>query len=104
MSESEATRFFNQLESDTALQEEIGRFPAIPEKIYSVIVARGFDCTVDELREAFVEYAAQHLDENQLGNLSAGISKDEKIVAIACPSLLAGGVAVGVAASAAAAF
>lgn len=104
MSEAEASRFFLELEQSSELQSAVSSNPGKPELIYPLIVQKGFDCTIDELREAFIEYAASRLGEDQLDSLAAGLSKGDQIVLYTCPTLLGAGLAVGFAASAAAAI
>jgi len=103
MSESEASRFFRELEQSSELQSAISSNPGKPELIYPLIVQRGFDCTIDELREAFIEFAASRFGDDQLDSLAAGLVKGDQIVAHTCPALIRAGLPVGFSASASAA-
>jgi len=95
MSESEAKRFMDAIEADSQLRDKLEAMSKNPEAVYAEVVARGFDCTPEEIKAELVETAGQTLSEDELASFAAGISK--KTSAIISLSV-AGAVAVAAAA------
>ena len=74
VSEAESDRFLVTLESDEALAKRLLEIQDSPDEVYNEIKRLGFDCTVDEIRDAFLMKISRQLDENSLQLIAAGIA------------------------------
>ena len=98
MSEVEATRFINDLHSDLDLSTEFVMVKDNPTASYNLVKQKGYDATPDEIREAFLETSTGVYTEEQIAEISAGLSTGQKagIAAGAVGGAAAVGVGVGV--------
>ena len=74
MSEQESDRFLAALETDEGLAERILKIQDNPDAVHNEIKRLGFDCTVDEIRDAFIMKISNQLDEKSLQLIAAGIA------------------------------
>lgn len=93
MSESESKRFIEAVKADTALSEKLSAMQSNPKALLDEVKRLGFDCTADEIREEFLSDIGQHLDEKELQDVAAGLSKGA-IAGIAVGGTVAAGAAV----------
>jgi hypothetical protein len=76
MSAAEADRFIADVK---ASPERFDGLQTLAEgghadEAFAKVQAMGYDATQDEIREAFLEFASEHLDEHQLAAVAGGLS------------------------------
>jgi len=103
MSAAEATRFVQHVESDEALAERLTALSNDPADVHALVLAEGFDCTPDEIKDAFLEAHGDKLTAEQLEAIAGGINVAGTEVHPGSAAMI-GMVAVGVGVAASAAF
>lgn len=101
MSEAEATRFLDDLETDAEFRSLMEEFRDRPEKAYLEVIERGYSCTAEEIKFAMMERLSPFLEDDQLDQVNAGLSKkasDAIVISVFASSM----VVIGVASAAAA--
>lgn len=96
MSESEANRFMNDLKTMPELVEKMTSVRSNPEKAFAQVKDLGYDVTKEEIREAYLEFVANELNEDQLQEVVAGLSRGAT-VGISVGAAVVGGAAIGAA-------
>lgn len=79
MSDSESQRLLMAIESDSALAEKLSKMENNPQAIYNEVKRLGYDCSVDEIRDAFLSKMSKQLDEKSLQSIAAGLSSSETV-------------------------
>jgi len=74
-----------------------------PEASLEVLRAEGFDVTAAEVRDALVDRYGDHLTPEQLDGVAGGTPTDDWKLGLQIGSIAGGGIAIGLAAGAAAA-
>ena len=103
MSVSEADRFIARIESDEVFVEKIAQLENNPDAVYEYVRAEGFDCTPEEIKEAFLEHYASQLTAEQLDAVAGGLDTSTALGIGLGGGLGAVAVGVGVASAAVAA-
>ncbi len=106
MSAQEADRFIERTASDKDFQTRIEKIANDTKAVYELVKSEGFDCTPDEIKEAFMNAYASELTPEQLETVTAGLSESQALgIGIGGgAAAIAVGVGIGVAAVAAGAF
>ena len=94
MSDQEATRFIDDLQTDVEFLTEMSKLKGNPDAAFNAVISRGYDVTKEEITEAYLEFASSNLSDNELNAVAAGLS-DAATIGIAV-----GGAAGGMAAAA----
>ena len=100
MSEQEAKRFIAALEADSKLRDKLEGMSKNSEAVYKEVLSLGFDCTPEEIKAELFETLNQQLSDEELADIVAGLSKQQQVGV----GIIGGFLAVGIVASAAAAF
>jgi predicted ribosomally synthesized peptide with nif11-like leader len=100
MSIEEADRFIADLVKDPAKFSEFEQMAksGMTNEVYEAVRQMGYDATIEELAEAFFEYATERLSEEDLASIAGGISDGALVGATAGAAVGAGVIAGGVAA------
>jgi predicted ribosomally synthesized peptide with nif11-like leader len=101
MSAAEADRFITDLTNDPDQFAEIEQLGLAgnADAAYAKLKALGYDATQEEIREAFLEYASEHLDDDQLAAVAGGLS-DAGAAALGSVGAFVAGAALAAAAAA----
>lgn len=91
MSETEATRFINDMQNDSEFAAEMHKLRNNPTAAYQMVKDKGYNATTEEISAAFLEFSATCMSEENLEAIAAGLSKFDK-------GLIAGSVVGGAAA------
>jgi len=91
MSEKEANRFIEDLKASPEFQTEMQELRSTPQKAFEHVLDRGYDVTTFEIRDAFLEFASNAYSEEQLAEITGGLSTGGK-VGIIVGATVAGGV------------
>lgn len=78
MSDKEASRFINDVQNDAAFAEQLTKSRSNPEAVWELVQSKGYDATKEEISAAYLEYASSVLTEEQLQEVAAGLSNDQK--------------------------
>jgi hypothetical protein len=97
MSASEADRFIADLKSSPEQFDGLQQLAkdGHADQAYAKVRAMGYDATVDELGDAFMEYISEELGEEELARVAGGIS-DGAVIGAAVGGAAAAGVGAGV--------
>jgi predicted ribosomally synthesized peptide with nif11-like leader len=95
MSQAEAVAFFDRIEGDEDLANELESLKENPPAVLDKIRAEGFNVEPEEIRQAFLDRYGAELTPEQLEQVAAGITTEQGV--------MIGTLAVGVGAAAAAA-
>lgn len=79
MSEAEANRFIEDMQSIPNMAEEFVKLKDRPTEVYELVRARDYDATQAEIREAFFEHSSKSLTEEQVREIAAGLSTGGKV-------------------------
>lgn len=105
MSTTEAERFVGALADSPELVARIKTVCDNPESVYSLVLSEGFDCTAEEIKEAYLDSHGARLSEEQLEAIAGGLTTGQEVaIGIAVSSGVATGAVVAVAAGASAAI
>lgn len=77
MSTQEADRFIERTTTDKAFQAKIEKLGNDSNAVYEFVKSEGFDCTPDEIKDAFMSSYASELSAEQLEAVSAGITQSQ---------------------------
>ena len=72
MSEAEATRFIEETFSNADLSDRLAKLADDSDMVFAEVLARGFDVTPHEVREALLEKLVTHVSEAELAQIAAG--------------------------------
>lgn len=99
MSDKEATRFINDLQNDLDFLTEMSKVKGDPKMAFDTVISRGYDVTPEEITEAYLEFSSSSLSEQDLKDVSAGLTRAQEngvIAGVAVAGALGAGVAAGV--------
>ena len=99
MSEKEATRFIEDMKSVDGMIAEFTPVMSDPKAAYALLKAKGYDASPEEVREAYLEFASTALSDQEIAEVSAGLSDAAK-AGITAGAVVGATVAGGVAAAA----
>jgi len=88
MSDSEAVRFIEDIQSNSEFAEKLTKLRPNPDAVFNYIKSQGYDVTTEEISNAYLEFASSCMTEDQLQSVAAGLSKEDK-------SIIAGSVIAG---------
>jgi len=74
MSESEAARFMDSIQTDKGLSDMLDGLKENPRAVFHEIQARGFQCTPEEIKTEFLEYYGHIMSDEDLKAIAAGHS------------------------------
>jgi predicted ribosomally synthesized peptide with nif11-like leader len=103
MSTKEADRFIERTASDQEFLASIEALGNDSDAVFALVQSEGFDCTPEEIKEAFLEAYASQLTAEQLEAVAGGLSTSEGLGIGLGGGLGAVAVGVGVASAAIAA-
>jgi predicted ribosomally synthesized peptide with nif11-like leader len=103
MSTKEADRFIERTASDQEFLASIEALGNDADAVFALVQSEGFDCTPEEIKEAFLEAYASQLTAEQLEAVAGGLSTSEGLGIGLGGGLGAVAVGVGVASAAIAA-
>ena len=103
MSNQDAERFMARVNSDDAFANRLAALGDDANAVFELVMAEGFDCTPEEIKEAFLETYGSQLTAEQLEAVAGGISDGALLGAAVGGAAGAVVVGVGIAASAVAA-
>jgi predicted ribosomally synthesized peptide with nif11-like leader len=103
MSTQEADRFIERTATDQEFLASIEALGNDADGVFALVQSEGFDCTPDEIKEAFLETYASQLSAEQLEAVAGGLSTSEGLGIGLGGGLGAVAVGVGVASAAIAA-
>ena len=103
MTIEEADRFIQRTTGDEAFLASIESLGEDSNAVFEFVRAEGFDCTPEEIKDAFFEHYAAQMSADQLEAIAGGISTSQALGIGIGGGAAAIGVGVGVAAGAIAA-
>lgn len=103
MTTQEADRFIERTASDQEFLASIEALGNDSDAVFALVKSEGFDCTPEEIKEAFLETYASQLTAEQLEAVAGGLSTNQAIGIGAGGGAAAIAVGVGVASAAIAA-
>jgi len=77
MSTKEADRFIERTASDQEFLASIEALGNDADAVFALVQSEGFDCTPEEIKEAFLEAYASQLTAEQLEAVAGGLSTSE---------------------------
>lgn len=106
MSTQEADRFIARIDADPAFLAHIESLGSDSNAVFEYVRSEGFDCTPDEIKDAFFETYGSQLSAEQLEAIAGGLSDNQAIaigvgggvgaiavgVGVACAAIAAGAV------------
>lgn len=90
MSIAEADRFISDLKADPHRFDDLEAMKNDPQAVYARVRDLGYDATVEEIGDAFMEYLAEEIGEEELSKIAGGISDGGVIGAVAGGAVAAG--------------
>jgi predicted ribosomally synthesized peptide with nif11-like leader len=103
MSTKEADRFIECTSNDKEFQAKIEKIGNDSNAVYELIKSEGFDCTPDEIKDAFLTAYSSELTPEQLKTVTAGLSDKQGLAIGIGGGVAAIAVGVGIASAAIAA-
>ena len=76
MSQTDAVRFLDAIETDEAFAQQLETLKDTPDQVLDAVRARGYDVDSDDVRDAFLERYGNDLTEEQLAAIAGGVNTD----------------------------